>query len=86
MNIYTEYKATRKNTCNFKNKKFNIGSIFKHIYSKLYPEIEKRYNLKIVKFNNAEADDVIAIITKRIHSIDKNRLIVIITNDNDYFN
>ena len=84
MNIYPEYKATRKNTCNFKNKKFNIGSIFKHIYSKLYPEIEKRYNLKIVKFNNAEADDVIAIITKRIHSIDKNRLIVIITNDNDY--
>ena len=84
MDIYPEYKATRKNTCSFKNKRFNIGSIFKHIYSKLYPQIESKYKLQIVKFDNAEADDVIAILSKKIHEIDTNRLIVIITNDNDY--
>jgi 5'-3' exonuclease len=37
MSIYPEYKATRKNTCSYKNKKYNIGNIFKHIYNKLYP-------------------------------------------------
>ena len=84
MDIYPEYKATRKNTCSFKNKRFNVGNIFKHIYSKLYPDIEEKYKINIIKFDNAEADDVIAVLSKKIHEIDMNRLIVIITNDNDY--
>jgi 5'-3' exonuclease len=84
MKIYPEYKETRKNTCKFKNKKYNIGNVFKHIYSTLYPDIMKKYNLKIVKFDNAEADDVIAVLCNKLREIDSNRLIVIITNDNDY--
>ena len=33
MNLYPEYKANRKNTCSYKNKKYNIENIFKHIYN-----------------------------------------------------
>lgn len=84
MNIFPEYKANRKNTCNYKNKKYNIGNIFKHIYNVLYPQLEKQYSFKIVKIENAEADDVIAVLANKIREIDKNRLIVIISNDNDY--
>jgi 5'-3' exonuclease len=84
MSIYPEYKATRKNTCNYKNKKYNIGNIFKHIYNKLYPELEKIYGFRIVKVENAEADDIIAVLANKIYNQDKNRLIVIISNDNDY--
>jgi 5'-3' exonuclease len=84
MSIYPEYKATRKNTCSYKNKKYNIGNIFKHIYNKLYPELEKIHGFKIVKVDNAEADDVIAVLANKLYNQDKSRLIVIISNDNDY--
>ena len=84
MSIYPEYKATRKNTCSYKNKKYNIGNIFKHIYNKLYPELEKIHGFKIVKVENAEADDVIAVLANKLYNQDKSRLIVIISNDNDY--
>lgn len=84
MQYYPEYKETRKNTCKFKNKKYNIGNVFKHIYANLYPEIESKYKIKVVKFDNAEADDVIAVLSRKLREIDENRLIVIITNDNDY--
>lgn len=84
MNLYPEYKANRKNTCSYKNKKYNIGNIFKHIYNDLYPVLEKQYGFKILKVENAEADDIIAVLANRIRELDSNRLIVIISNDNDY--
>lgn len=34
--------------------------------------------------DNAEADDIIAVLANKIYREDKNRLIVIISNDNDY--
>ena len=84
MNIYPEYKANRKNTCSYKNKKYNIGNIFKHIYNSLYPQLEKQYGFRIVKVENAEADDIIAVLANKIREEDKTRLVVIISNDNDY--
>ena len=84
MNLYPEYKANRKNTCSYKNKKYNIGNIFKHIYNNLYPQLEKQYGFKILKVENAEADDIIAVLANKIRELDKNRLVVIISNDNDY--
>jgi len=84
MNLYPEYKGTRKNTCAYKNKKYNIGNIFKHIYHDLYPKIQEQYGFKLIKVENAEADDVIAVLANQIRKIDKNRLVVIISNDNDY--
>jgi 5'-3' exonuclease len=84
MNIYPEYKGTRKNVCTYKNKKYNIGNIFRHIYGNLYPRLEKIHSFKILKVENAEADDIIAILSNKIREMDKNRLVVIISNDNDY--
>lgn len=84
MNIYPEYKGTRKNVCTYKNKKYNIGNIFRHIYGNLYPKLEKIHGFKLLKVENAEADDIIAILSNKIREMDKNRLVVIISNDNDY--
>jgi len=84
MNIYPEYKGTRKNVCTYKNKKYNIGNIFRHIYGNLYPRLEKIHGFKLLKVENAEADDIIAILANKIREMDKNRLVVIISNDNDY--
>lgn len=84
MDLYPEYKGTRKNTCSYKNKKYNIGNVFRHIYHSLYPRLEEQYKFKILKVDNAEADDVIAVLANKIRDIDKNRLVVIISNDNDY--
>jgi 5'-3' exonuclease len=81
---YEEYKSNRKNTCKFQNKKYNIGNIFKHIYQELYPKLYEEHGIKFIKVDRAEADDVIAVITKKIHELDSTHLIVIVTNDNDY--
>jgi 5'-3' exonuclease len=81
---YEEYKGNRKNTCKFQNKKYNIGNIFKHIYQELYPKLYDEHGIKFIKVERAEADDVIAVITKKIHELDSTHLIVIVTNDNDY--
>jgi 5'-3' exonuclease len=84
MNLFPEYKGNRKNTCAYKNKRYNIGNIFKHIYNELYPKLIEQYGFKLIKVENAEADDVIAVLATQIRKIDKNRLVVIISNDNDY--
>lgn len=84
MNLYPEYKGNRKNTCSYKNKRYNIGNIFRHIYNVLYPKLIEQYGFKLVKVENAEADDVIAVLSTKIRNMDKSRLVVIISNDNDY--
>ena len=84
MNLYPKYKGTRKNTCSYKNKKYNVGNVFRHIYQSLYPKLEKQYGFRILKVDNAEADDVIAVLAKKIREIDPSRLVIIISNDNDY--
>lgn len=81
---FPEYKRNRKNTCKFQNRKYNIGNIFRHVYSNLYPKLCDKYGIKVVKVATAEADDVIAVLSKKIHEEDPRRLIVIITNDNDF--
>jgi 5'-3' exonuclease len=42
------------------------------------------YGFKIVKVENAEADDIITVLANKLYNQDKSRLIVIISNDNDY--
>jgi 5'-3' exonuclease len=84
MNLYPKYKGTRKNTCSYRNKRYNVGNVFRHIYNSLYPKLEKQYGFRLMKVDNAEADDVIAVLAKQIREIDPNRLVIIISNDNDY--
>jgi len=79
-NIYTEYKANRKET-KYKSKSFNLGNLFKRIYAELLPQISEKYGINIIQVDKAEADDVISIITK---STPDNTEIYIISSDTDY--
>jgi len=82
--IYPEYKATRDNQCDYKDNKFNIGELFKYTYQNIYPNIIKNREISILKYDNLEADDVIALLKNRIRQLYENRLILILTNDNDF--
>jgi 5'-3' exonuclease len=76
-NLYKEYKSTRN------LKKFN-GDIFKFTYNTLLPTLQKKYGFNTLIGKNLEADDVIALLTKQIRSLNPDTNIVIITDDNDY--
>ena len=75
---YSDYKKSRDD----KNKRFN-KDIFIYTYDNIVPELLKQ-NIDIVTLDNAEADDVIAILKKKIRAKYNNLQIYIITNDHDY--
>jgi len=79
---YEDYKKSRDD----KNKRFN-KDIFIYTYDKIVPDL-KKLNISIAINEEAEADDVIAILKTVIRNMDYNldykRPIYIITNDHDY--
>ena len=75
---YEDYKKSRDD----KNKRFN-KDIFIYTYEKIVPDL-KKLDISIAINENAEADDVIAILKTTIRNRDYKRPIYIITNDHDY--
>lgn len=78
--LFSDYKGNRED---MKSPHFN-GKIFPHTYENIIPELIKNYKIQIMKIDNAEADDVVAIIHKSIRQKNDKANINIITNDNDY--
>jgi 5'-3' exonuclease len=75
---YERYKGTRDD----KNKKFN-KNIFIYTYDKIVPDLLD-LDIKIIEVDNAEADDVIAVLKTNIRDKYNELPIYIITNDHDY--
>lgn len=84
LDYYKEYKATRKNTCKFRNKNLSVGFVFRHTYQKIMPKILDERGFHLVKVESAEADDVIGVLARKIQNEYYYRSIIIIANDNDY--
>jgi 5'-3' exonuclease len=78
---FETYKSNRD--CD-KHKKGNIGEVFKFTYNIIFPSLESIHNVKTIKVDKAEADDVIAVIKKNLRNNYPKLQIVIITNDYDY--
>ena len=79
--IYQDYKGTRDEM--HKKQKFNGGEIFVYMYNTLIPNLIKEYGVKLISCQNAEGDDIIAVLTKYLVE-NKNEQVTIIANDNDY--
>jgi len=82
MQHFTNYKANRDSS---KHRKANVKELFKFTYSKIIPELEENHGIKTIRSDNAEADDVIAVIKNEIRRIQPNRKIIIVTGDHDFF-
>lgn len=80
MEHFKEYKGNREERL----KTFN-SAIFKHTYRVLLPRLIEKYAFKVVEHPHAEADDIIAVIHRTIRAdpAQAQRLVTIITNDND---
>jgi 5'-3' exonuclease len=78
--IYPDYKSNRGDT-KYCGKTFNLGNLFKKVYSEILPYIAEKYNTKIIQIPNAEADDVISVLTKYLP---ENIELYIISSDLDY--
>ena len=79
--LYVNYKSTRDEM--HKKQNFNGGEIFHYVYNTFIPELIKKHNIRLISCNNAEADDVVATITKYLME-NTNSNVTIIANDNDY--
>jgi 5'-3' exonuclease len=75
---YPEYKACRSNRNEI------ISEIFKKTYNVIIPELKEKYNFNLISNDNAEGDDIISISKKYLRKKFPTRIIIIITNDNDY--
>jgi hypothetical protein len=84
MKIFPNYKSNRKLICRFMNRKFIVGPVFRNIYQTLIPQLEARHGFHVMKVDEAEADDIVAVMTRTIQSLDPQRWIFILTNDHDY--
>jgi len=76
---YTNYKKSREERLTTFN-----GDIFKFCYNTLLPRLENKFHVQSCEHNYAEADDVIAVFTRKIRNEHPSTNIVIVTNDNDY--
>ena len=76
--FFNAYKAQRK--C-----KSHISYIFQLTMEKLLPDLISKWNCNIVQADNAEADDVCAVLIKEIRRVFPPTLqIYVISNDKDY--
>ena len=77
--LYSGYKSNRDD----KTASFNCD-IFKHTYNTLLPSLQSKYRILDLYHNNLEADDIIALLVRKVRQISSTTRIVVITNDNDY--
>lgn len=77
--LYDAYKENRK-----KQKSHYLGNVFRCVYNELFPKFALEYGMKNITVEEAEADDVIAILCRWIHGNIKDSLCVIISNDRDF--
>jgi len=84
MNIYPNYKSNRKTICRFMNRKFQVGPVFRNIYQTLIPSLETRHGFHVMKVEEAEADDLVAVLTRTFQKMNPMRWVFILTNDHDY--
>jgi hypothetical protein len=66
------------------NRKFQVGPVFRNIYQSLIPQLEARHGFHVMKVDEAEADDLVAVLTRTIQEINPMRWVFILTNDHDY--
>jgi len=79
--IKCDYKGDRVDL----SKKNDFKPVFKYTYQEIIPKIMKdNQNIRNLKVNNLEADDIIAIIIKYYEKINPNKKIYLISGDKDF--
>jgi 5'-3' exonuclease len=76
MSIYPEYKQTRtKDIANFD------PYVFQLTYDELVPKLQSEYDIKVCAVEEAEADDIIAVLSKHLAHT---RTVYVLSCDNDF--
>jgi len=80
MEIFPLYKKNRTD----KEKNPLISKVFRYVYEILLPRLEDVFQATIIGHDTAEADDVIAVLTKAIHRRNPHTKVIIVSSDSDY--
>ena len=83
MKYFNEYKANRIDTYGSSPGQINVGPFFKKVYEHIIPDLIDKLGCKVIKYDQLEADDVIALSKDVIRTNDKEAEFVIITSDHD---
>jgi 5'-3' exonuclease len=76
--IFPEYKKSRPHTNDE-----NLSRVFGYTYDTVLPELVASHNVGILHHPRAEADDLAAIVKKRLRELGYVAALTIVTNDND---
>lgn len=82
LDIYDRYKCDRKSFVKHKNTKLDLGNMFIEIYNEILPKISELTGVNVIKFETAEADDVIFLLSKLFNGDGVE--VDIISNDSDF--
>lgn len=85
INEFNNYKKNRETTLKYKKNKLDVGKIFRYVYSNIYPFLVENYGINVIKVNEAEADDVIAVMTKYYNYVNQCNNIYIVSEDKDMY-
>lgn len=80
LKYYNEYKQNRS----VKLKHELIPHIFQKTYNEIIPTLQKTHGFKTLKCPEAEADDIIGIVSHHVREKYPSRYVVVISNDSDY--
>jgi len=80
---FPKYKSNRKKFTRHKKENIELGPVFSAIYQTQYDNLIKSLGAISIKVAEAEADDVIAVLTKFFS--DQNQRVVIVADDFDYY-
>ena len=81
INEFNNYKKNRETTLKYKKNKLDVGKIFRYVYSNIYPFLVENYGINVIKVNEAEADDVIAVMTKYYNYVNQCKNIYKVSED-----
>jgi len=81
MKLFDKYKSNRDTE---RHRKCHVKDVLKYTYNTIFPKLIETQNISTIKIEEAEADDIIAIIKKKIREVQPEREIVIVTGDFDY--
>ena len=84
INESNNYKKNRETTLKYKNK-LDVGKYLRYVYSNIYPFLVENYGINVIKVNEAEVDDVIAVMTKYYNYVNQCNNIHIVSEDKDMY-
>ena len=82
--FYNEYKQNRNGMVTYDKNKYSVKDVFRNIYHNLFPKLEEKCGLHIIRIDKMEADDIIFMLARYLKKNNMNSNITVVSEDKDF--